>query len=228
MQGDLLAETYRLQGEVLLRRGKGAEECFRKALDIARRQQAKSWELRAAMSLSRLWQQQGKRDEARELLPPIYGWFTEGFDTADLREATPTHRRDCVSHGRDGLDKPCRIGYGRSTSRGGRTGSGTRVLHRAMRRRVNMKAVRVHTPGGPEGMVYEDVADAKAGAGQAVVKVEAIGLNFAEVNQRRNANAGAHLLPEAGATQERGLEAVRCSALFGLEPRRRPWTGPLP
>jgi hypothetical protein len=64
-----------------------AETCFQHALDIARRQQAKSWELRAAMSLSRLWQQQGKQDEARELLVPIYGWFTEGFDTADLREA---------------------------------------------------------------------------------------------------------------------------------------------
>ena len=57
------------------------------ALAIARRQQAKSWELRAAMSLSRMWQQQGKRDEARELLAPIYGWFTEGFDTVDLQEA---------------------------------------------------------------------------------------------------------------------------------------------
>ena len=54
---------------------------------MARRQQAKSWELRAAMSLSRLWQHQGKRDDARELLAPIYGWFTEGFDTADLQEA---------------------------------------------------------------------------------------------------------------------------------------------
>ena len=54
---------------------------------MARRQQAKSLELRAAMSLSRLWQRQGKRDEARELLAPIYGWFTEGFDTADLQEA---------------------------------------------------------------------------------------------------------------------------------------------
>jgi len=57
------------------------------ALAIARRQQAKSWELRAAMSLSRLWQQQDKRAEARELLAPIYGWFTEGFDTADLQDA---------------------------------------------------------------------------------------------------------------------------------------------
>ena len=64
-----------------------AEACFHQALDVARRQQAKSLELRAAMSLSRLWQQQGKRAEARELLAPIYGWFTEGFDTADLQEA---------------------------------------------------------------------------------------------------------------------------------------------
>jgi predicted ATPase len=64
-----------------------AETCFHQALDIARRQQAKSLELRAAMSLARLWQQQGKRDAARELLAPVYGWFTEGFDTADLQEA---------------------------------------------------------------------------------------------------------------------------------------------
>jgi predicted ATPase len=64
-----------------------AEACFQQALAIARRQQAKSLELRAAMSLSRLWHQQGKRDEARALLAPIYGWFTEGFDTADLQEA---------------------------------------------------------------------------------------------------------------------------------------------
>ena len=64
-----------------------AEACFQQALAVARRQQAKSWELRAAMSLSRLWQQQGKRAEAHELLAPIYGWFTEGFDTADLQEA---------------------------------------------------------------------------------------------------------------------------------------------
>ena len=64
-----------------------AEACFQQALTIARRQQAKSWELRAAMSLSRLWQQQGKRAEAYALLAPIYDWFTEGFDTADLQEA---------------------------------------------------------------------------------------------------------------------------------------------
>ena len=64
-----------------------AETCFQQALDMARRQQAKSLELRAAMSLGRLWQQQGKRAEAHELLAPVYGWFTEGFDTADLQEA---------------------------------------------------------------------------------------------------------------------------------------------
>jgi predicted ATPase len=64
-----------------------AETCLQQALAVARHQQAKSWELRTAMSLSRLWQHQGKRDQARELLAPIYGWFTEGFDTADLQEA---------------------------------------------------------------------------------------------------------------------------------------------
>jgi len=64
-----------------------AEAFFHQALAVARRQQAKSWELRAATSLARLWQQQGKRAEARELLAPIYGWFTEGFETADLHEA---------------------------------------------------------------------------------------------------------------------------------------------
>jgi TOMM system kinase/cyclase fusion protein len=87
------AELHRLQGELLLaqagerQRVSEAEACLHQALDVARRQQAKSWELRAAMSLSRLWQQQGKRAEAYELLAPIYGWFTEGFDTADLQEA---------------------------------------------------------------------------------------------------------------------------------------------
>jgi predicted ATPase len=64
-----------------------AEACFQQALDIACRQQAKSLELRAAMSLSRVWQRQGRSGAARELLAPIYGWFTEGFDTADLQEA---------------------------------------------------------------------------------------------------------------------------------------------
>ena len=64
-----------------------AEACFRQALTIAHRQQAKSLELRTAVSLSRLWQQQGKKDEARQMLAGIYGWFTEAFDTKDLQEA---------------------------------------------------------------------------------------------------------------------------------------------
>jgi predicted ATPase/DNA-binding winged helix-turn-helix (wHTH) protein len=92
------AELYRLRGELLLQvAGRdGAQpasarteaiRCWRRALDIARRQQAKSLELRAAMSLALLWQQQGQRVEAHDLLAPIYGWFTEGFDTADLQEA---------------------------------------------------------------------------------------------------------------------------------------------
>jgi predicted ATPase len=85
------AELHRLRGELLLAQGTDnateAESCFHQALDVARHQQAKSWELRAAMSLAHLWQQQGKGPEARELLAPIYGWFTEGFDTADLQEA---------------------------------------------------------------------------------------------------------------------------------------------
>jgi predicted ATPase len=68
-----------------------AETCFRQALDIACRQQAKSLELRAAMSLSRLWQQQGQCAKAYELLAPIYSWFTEGFDTADLQDAKAMH-----------------------------------------------------------------------------------------------------------------------------------------
>ena len=94
------AEVYRLRGELLLQCGARelgpegcqahmaeAEVCYQQALDIACRQQAKALELRAAMSLSRLWQQQGKRTEAYDLLAPIYGWFTEGLDTADLQEA---------------------------------------------------------------------------------------------------------------------------------------------
>jgi class 3 adenylate cyclase/predicted ATPase len=89
-RGDLLAEAYRLQGVLMLQQAVSeaaqAEACFQQALDIARCQQAKSWELRAATSLARLWHRQGKRDEARELLAPIYSWFTEGFDTADLQE----------------------------------------------------------------------------------------------------------------------------------------------
>jgi predicted ATPase len=64
-----------------------SQDYFQRALAVARKQQAKSWELRAAMSLARLWRDQGKVREARELLAPVYGWFTEGFDTRDLKEA---------------------------------------------------------------------------------------------------------------------------------------------
>jgi predicted ATPase len=98
------AELYRLQGELRLQQSETslghvqdpsadtspqaeAEACFLKAIDIARQQQAKSWELRASISLARLWQSQDKRQAAYDLLAPVYAWFTEGFDTADLREA---------------------------------------------------------------------------------------------------------------------------------------------
>lgn len=85
------AEIHRLKGERLLAQPQDnqadAEICFQHALDVARRQHAKALELRAAISLTRLWQQHGKYAEARELLAPAYGWFTEGFDTADLQEA---------------------------------------------------------------------------------------------------------------------------------------------
>ncbi len=90
------AELYRLKGELTLQSKvpgqkskveEEAEECFHKAIEIARRQQAKSLELRAGMSVSRLWQQQGKKNEARQMLAEIYNWFTEGFDTKDLQEA---------------------------------------------------------------------------------------------------------------------------------------------
>jgi predicted ATPase len=85
------AELHRLKGDLLLQQAvpdaPQAEACFQQALAIARHQQARSYELRAAMSLSRLWQGQDKRDDARALLAPIYGWFTEGFDTADLQDA---------------------------------------------------------------------------------------------------------------------------------------------
>ena len=82
------AEMHRLEGE--LRLGfdeERSEVCFQRAIGIARAQQAKSWELRAALSLARLWQRQGKPDQARELLAPIYGWFTEGFELPDLTAA---------------------------------------------------------------------------------------------------------------------------------------------
>jgi predicted ATPase len=85
------AEINRIAGEIALKSltsdPEKAEAYFNRALDVARQQQAKSWELRAAMSMARLWRDQGKRDEARELLAPVYGWFTEGFDTLDLKEA---------------------------------------------------------------------------------------------------------------------------------------------
>jgi adenylate cyclase len=87
------AELHRLKGEYLMTQtSKGgkerkAEECFRQAIDIARRQQAKSLELRATMSLSHLWQQQGRRAEAQQILSEIYSWFTEGFESPDLQEA---------------------------------------------------------------------------------------------------------------------------------------------
>ena len=80
-----------MKGELLLARtpsdAAGAEACFIQAIDTARRRGAKSWELRAATSLARLWQQQGKRHEAGAVLAPVYQWFTEGFDTADLQAA---------------------------------------------------------------------------------------------------------------------------------------------
>jgi predicted ATPase len=96
------AELYRRKGELLLLHAEAgaqigvAEACFQQALDIARRQQARSLELRAAMSLSRLWQRQGKWAAAQHLLATVYGWFTEGFDTVDLQEAKVL--LDALSH----------------------------------------------------------------------------------------------------------------------------------
>ena len=85
------AEVYRMAGEIPRmspdRDDSSAEAHFKHSLSVARQQQAKSWELRAAMSLARLWREQGKVQQARELLAPVYGWFTEGFDTLDLKEA---------------------------------------------------------------------------------------------------------------------------------------------
>jgi predicted ATPase len=85
------AEVNRTAGEIAVlspeRDATKAEGYFERALAVARAQQAKSWELRAAMSLARLWRDQGKRADARDLLAPVYGWFTEGFDTLDLKEA---------------------------------------------------------------------------------------------------------------------------------------------
>jgi predicted ATPase len=83
------AELYRHRGQLLLRQGRSeaAEELYRTALSIAREQEARLWELRAAASLARLRRDQGRRAEACDLLTPVYGWFTEGFDTPDLKEA---------------------------------------------------------------------------------------------------------------------------------------------
>jgi adenylate cyclase len=85
------AELHRLRGELLrseqVAQNGEVEECFRRAIEIARGQRAKSLELRAAVSLGRLWRDQGRGDDARRLVAGVYGWFTEGFDTADLREA---------------------------------------------------------------------------------------------------------------------------------------------
>jgi predicted ATPase len=85
------AEVNRIAGEIALQatepKAAKAEAYFDRSLSVARQQQARSWELRAAMSLARLWRDQGKVQQARELLAPVYGWFTEGFDTRDLKEA---------------------------------------------------------------------------------------------------------------------------------------------
>jgi predicted ATPase len=85
------AEVCRMAGEITLLEQKPdcakAQQYFERAIEVARKQQAKSWELRASMSLARLWRDQGKVQQARELLAPVYGWFTEGFDTLDLKEA---------------------------------------------------------------------------------------------------------------------------------------------
>ena len=85
------AEVYRLKGALLLQQSSDnqpeAATCFQQAMTIAQNQSAKSWELRAATSLAKLWQSQGKRKEAYDLLAPVYGWFTEGFDTLDLKDA---------------------------------------------------------------------------------------------------------------------------------------------
>jgi len=83
------SELHRLKGELMLTQGDNnkAEDCFNKAIHISQHQQAKSWELRSTVSLCRLWQKQGKREESRKILQEIYNWFTEGFDTKDLQEA---------------------------------------------------------------------------------------------------------------------------------------------
>ena len=98
------AEVYRIAGEIALKLphpdAAKAERNFNRALAVARKQQAKSWELRAAISLARLWRDQGKPQQARELLAPVYGWFTEGFDTRDLKEAKALIWSDCLDRER--------------------------------------------------------------------------------------------------------------------------------
>ena len=118
------AELHRRNGEVLLRLPDSdptkAEACFHKAITVAQAQGAKSWKLRAATSLARLWRDQGKRAQAHDLLAPVYGWFTEGFETADLNDAkalldelampcreVTSHRRSHKSRG-DGTAKEAR------------------------------------------------------------------------------------------------------------------------
>ena len=85
------ADIHRIAGEITLLSQRpsaaNAETYFERALSVARAQQAKSWELRAAMSMARMWRDQGKHQQARDLLAPVYGWFTEGFDTLDLKQA---------------------------------------------------------------------------------------------------------------------------------------------
>jgi predicted ATPase len=103
------AEIHRLKGALLLQQGSDNQDeavsCFAQAIAVAQSQQAKSWELRAATSLATLWQSQGKRQEAYDLLAPVYGWFTEGLDTADLQDAKALiealeERRECTSPSR--------------------------------------------------------------------------------------------------------------------------------
>jgi class 3 adenylate cyclase/predicted ATPase len=127
------AEMHRLKGELLLLASKNsseAETSFRHAIDIARRQTAKSLELRAVTSLSRLFQKQGKKEEARKMLAEIYGWFTEGFDTADLKEAKACSR-SCPSAAQDALQ-----GLHRRESRARQILSGVRGTTRTSLRRL--------------------------------------------------------------------------------------------
>jgi predicted ATPase len=108
------AELHRLKGELLLARSAEnqveAEACFHEALDVSRRQQAKSLELRAATSLARLWQHQGKRQQARDLLAPVYTWFTEGFETRICRR-----RKPCWTHYGEECEPSAGRGMGEAT-----------------------------------------------------------------------------------------------------------------